>query len=359
MKKLVSLVLLGLVVSLVPISASAVIGNLVVEQIAQPVSVLAPEGAARLPFTRIRFKAVGGVVPIYGLEVEQTGSASTNVFAGVAYTCNNIQAGTTKVFGSGNRLMLGTDSALEIASGTTCDITVVGNMANDLDDEDGTSVSLSIVGVWTTSAISGFSWTDGATHVINSVYEIGTVAVTPSASNPPNNGQVEIGSASIFSSLKITAGSDEDQLLKSVTTKMTGTAIGYLKNVRLIVGSSSYPMTALPDGRYYVGGLNRTIGEDDFVVISVSAEVTGGVGFTVEFDIVEATDLELFGKTTGFGPTPTGSGAGFGGTPWFKGSVTQIVPKPEPPPPPPPLPPPTEAQKKARAMTAIRSLLLD
>ncbi|MDD2935081.1 MAG: hypothetical protein PHX25_01260 [Candidatus Pacebacteria bacterium] len=350
-KRIILLVLLGLFSF-----SSAMASTLVVEQITQPLSGVAPEGATRIPFSKVRFRAQNGKVALYGLYVEKTGTAG-QVFSGVALLRNGVQMGMTVTsFGADNRVMLMADSPFEIADGSSYDLTVVGNMHDDLSENHDETIGIAIVGVHTSATVQGFVRIDGTHRRVSAEYVIGTVEVTASVDNPPAGATVFPGETKIFSSVNLIASSVEDEILKSVIVKMTGTATKSDYNgVTLTVGTTSYPMTVLPDGRYYAGGINKTVTNIASTKVSVSANVIGGVGKTISFDIVESTDVELVGTVTGFGTTPIGSGSSFGSFPWFKGTTTNIVQAPQPPP---PLPPPTAKQRKAGAMTAIRSLLL-
>ena len=351
-KRIILLVLLGLFSV-----STAMASTLVVEQITQPLSGLAPEGAARIPFSKVRFRARDGKVAIYGVYVEKTGMAG-QVFSGIALLRNGVQMGTTVTnFGADNRVMLMVDSPFEITDGSSYDLTVVGNMRDDLSANHGETIGIAIVGIHTTATIEGFVLIDGTHRTVSSNYFIGTVNVTAGSDNPSAGSTAYPGETKIFSSVSLIASSVEDEVLKSVMVKASGNATKSDYNgVMLLVGGTNYPMTVLPDGRYYAGGINKTITNTAKTKVSISANVIGGVGKTIAFDIVESTDVELVGTITGFGTTPIGSGSMFDSFPWFKGTTTSIIQAPTPPP---PLPPPTAKQRKAAAMTAIRSLLQD
>lgn len=350
-KRIILLVLLGLFSF-----SSAMASTLVVEQIAQPLSGLAPEGATRIPFSKVRFRAQNGKVALYGLYVEKTGTAG-QVFSGVALLRNGVQMGTIVTsFGADNRTMLMADSPFEIADGSYYDLIVVGNMSDDLSSNDGQTIGIAIVGIWTTAAVQGFVRIEGTHRTVSSNYFIGTVEVTAGADNPSAGSVAYPGETKIFSSVNLIASSVEDEVLKSVMVKMSGTATESDYNgVTLMVGTTSYPMTVLPDGRYYAGGINKTVTNTTNTKVSVYANVIGGVGKTIAFDIVESTDVELVGVITGFGTTPIGSGPSFNSFPWFKGTTVNIVQAPQPPS---PSPPPTAKQRQVGVEVAQYYLLL-
>jgi hypothetical protein len=324
-------------------------GSLMVGAGAQPANAIAPESAARVPFTRFTLSNnSSAVVTVNGVTVQRTGFAANSAFAGVALVdSSNVQYGNSKTLNSNNQATIG--DTFTINPGETKTFTVVGNMDADLDQESGQIASFSVVAINSSATVGGSLPIMGASHTINSTLAIGGASAAISSYDPNSSGLTKsIGDTGVkFAGVRVTAGSVEADRLWTVRWNQSGSAgAGDLANVMTYVDGTSYPTTVSADGKYYTttfpGGLliDKGLSKD----IYVQADVVGSSvsGRTVEFDVYKGTDIFLTGETYGYGVTltnPNGltntaasGGSEFvgpaltPGTPFFSGSSITINP---------------------------------
>ena len=306
----------------------------------QPGASLAPQSAARVPFTKVRVTAGNdGDVTINSVVVERTGLGQNAVFAGVVLLDENgMQLGDAKTFNSNNQATIG--EAVTIKSGTSRILTVAGNMASDLSSYAGQVVSLTVKGINANGAtVSGSLPITGAGHTINASLSLGSVTTAVSSYDPNTSASKEIGTTDYkFAGINVTAGSAEKVRIWSIRWNQTG-SVGSsdLANVKTYVDGVAYATTLSADSKYYTtvfpGGIliDKGLAKD----IWVQADIIGSnaSGRTAIFDIYKTTDLYITGETYGYGITPpAGSGtasaddsAFTAGTPWFDGSTVTIT----------------------------------
>lgn len=282
---------------------------------AQPANAIAPESASRVPFTTFTITNNSGVVQtVSGVTVQRTGLGNDGAFAGVALVdASGIQLGIAKTLNSNHQATVGDN--FTINPGETKTITVVGNMNSDLNSYSGQILSLQVVAVNSTAAVSGVLPINGASHTVNSNLIIGTATAIVSSFDP-NSSSVNksIGDTGVkFAGIRITAGSAEQVRLWSVRWNQSGSAASTdLANVMTYVDGTAYPTTISSDGKYYTatfsGGIliDKGLSKD----IYVQGDVVGSSvsGRTVEFDIYKNTDVYMTGVTYGYGITVTPSG---------------------------------------------------
>lgn len=318
-------------------------GSMVVTAGAQPANSLAPESAARLPFTNFTVQAGSSDVTINSVTVARVGLASDAVFTGVVLLkSDGTQIGIAKTFNSNHQTNVG--EPYVVRAGTTEVFTIAGNMATVLDSYAGQVVALNVVAINTSATVTGSLPITGAMHTINMNLAIGSVTVNASSYDPVTaNTNLSIGTTGFrFSGLRISAGSAEDVTLKSIRWNQTGSAGSTdLANVVTFVNGTSYPTTISADGKYFT-----TVFATGIVIakgMSVDAYIQGDVvgsgasGRTVEFDIYKNTDLYLVGNTFGYGVTaPVGVGVvltalnhatviNTSSNPWFQGSNHSVT----------------------------------
>ncbi|MCH7529803.1 peptidoglycan-binding protein, partial [Patescibacteria group bacterium] len=141
----------------------------------QPAASLAPDSAARIPFTNFTVTAGSdGAVIMDSVLVRRTGLSANAVFSGIVLLDENgIQLGTSKTLNSLNEAKVG--EAVTIPAGTTRRFTIAGNMASDNSTRDGQVASLTVVGINTSAIVSGTLPITGASHTINASLVIGSV----------------------------------------------------------------------------------------------------------------------------------------------------------------------------------------
>ena len=319
----------------------------------QPGASLAPAGASRVPFTKIRLTAGNdGPVTVNSITVQRSGLAQDAAFAGVVLIDENgMQIGDAKTFNSNHQATVG--SAIVIPAGTSKVLTLAGNMAADETSYAGQVASLTVVSVNTDGAVvSGMLPITGVGQTINASLSIGTATTIVSSFDPNGSNSKEIGVTGYkFSGFRVTAGSAEKVRLWSVRWYQSGSAaMGDLANVQTYVDGAAYPTTVSSDGKYYStifpGGilLDKGLSKD----IYVQGDIVGSnaSGRTIQFDVYKNTDLYLTGETYGYGITPTasspvvaatathaatyfvtsdGTSSGSAGTPWFSSSKVTVT----------------------------------
>lgn len=297
----------------------------------QPMNALAPEGASRVPFTRITLTAGNdGDVVVNSVQVQRTGLGSDAAFAGVVLVdeATGMQVGIAKTFNSNHQAAVG--QAMTIPRGTSKTFLIAGNMQTTLDAYSGEAPSLSVVGVNTTATVSGTMPIVGATHVINSTLNVGTVSLDVSNAFASNaNATKEIGTtAHKFTGFRLTAGSAEDIRVRSIMFNQAGSVSSSdLANVAIVVGGTSYPAVLSADGRYYTATLGSgvVVAKGNQVEVYVQADVVGSnaSGRTIIFDVDKNTDIYSTGETYGYGVSPAAGSSNVPATRTTTGLTTE------------------------------------
>lgn len=313
-------------------------GALSVSAGSQPANSLAPQSAARIPFTTVVLTAGSSDVTVNSITVERSGLAQDAVFAGVVLLDNNgMQIGIAKTLNSNHQAMVG--EPFVVKAGTSKTVTVAGNMASSLSSYAGQVAGLNVVAVNTSASVSGSLPISGAQHTINASLTLGTASMAVSSYDPNGSQTKEIGTTNYkFSGVRVTAGSGEQTRLWSIRWNQTGSASSQdLANVKVYVDGTSYDTTVSADGKYYSasfsGGILIDKGMSKEVYIQGDIVGTGSAGRTVKFDIYKTTDIYVSGVTYGYGITPTAGTTGSAsdstsefttGTPFFDGSKVTV-----------------------------------
>lgn len=277
----------------------------------QPQNGLFGESFASRPFTKLQFSAAAdGDVTVKALLVERTGQGSDSAFSGViALDEDGLRLGPAKTFGSDHRLRL--TEKFVVKAGQSRTITLAGDSDSDQNDYNGQLVALSLVGVETegTVAVNASYPLTGATHTVNSTLAIGTVTLAKGSFDPGSGLTKEIGTTGyIFSGLRLTAGSNEDVLVKAIQWNQSGSAsTADVSNVKVVLDGTTYDTTVSSDGKYYTAkfgsgikiekGLNKEL--------YVKADVADGSARTIDFDLYRYADLQVLGLTYGYTLLPS------------------------------------------------------
>jgi len=282
----------------------------------QPAANLAPEGAARLPFTTVIFTAGNdGDVVVNGVNVERTGLAQDAVFAGVVLLDETgAQLGISKTFNSDHKLIVG--DPFTVKAGQSRTMTIAGNMYDDgaagtngLSNYAGQVAYLSVTGAVTSATVSGVLPITGAGNTINGTLSIGSATPTKGVTDPGSNQSKEVGvTGYTFSAIRLTAGSAEKIRVKSIRWNQSGSAaIGDLANIKTYVDGTSYDTVVSSDGKYFTSTLGSGIVVDKGanLEIAVKGDIVGGSARTIKFDVYKNTDVFVTGETYGYGITPT------------------------------------------------------
>lgn len=283
--------------------------GLSVSKATQPSDSLAPQSAARVPFTRVTFTAgADGDVTVNSIVVERGGLAADAAFAGVVLLDEGgVQLGVEKTFNSDHRATVG--DSFVVKAGTSRTLTIAGNMAADNSTRAGQVATLSLVGVNTSATVSGSLPVSGAAHTINASLSIGSVTMALGPRDPNSSQNKEIGTkAYTFSAVKVTAGSVEKVRIMSVRWNQSGSAAkSDLANVKTYIDATEYSTIVSSDGKYYTsnfGDKGVLIDKGNSVEIYVKGDIVGGSSRTVDFDLYRRTDLYVVGDLYGYGITP-------------------------------------------------------
>lgn len=313
--------------------------GLTISSAVQPLAGIAPQGASRVPFTKVTLTAGNdGDVTVNGFTIERGGPASDAIFSGVVVLDQNgIQIGIDKTFNSDHRLVVG--DPVIIPRGTSKTFTIAGNMNSSLATFAGQVAVLSVVDVNTTATVTGTRPITGAAQTVNASLTIGTAQATTSSFDPDSALTKEIGTTGIrFAGIRLQAGSAEKVRLWSIRWNQTGSVgSGDLANLVTVVDGTSYPMTVSSDGKYYTAvfgsGIVMDKGFSKDLYVQGDIVGSGASARTVQFDLYKATDVYLSGETFGYGINVT-AGESTGsvttssefttGTPFFSGSVTTV-----------------------------------
>jgi peptidoglycan hydrolase-like protein with peptidoglycan-binding domain len=112
----------------------------------QPANSLAPQSAARIPFTTVVITAGSSDVTVNSITVERTGLAVDAVFSGVVLLkSDGTQIGIAKTLNSNHQAMVG--EPWVVKAGTSQTVTVAGNMSSTLTNYAGQVVGLNVVAV--------------------------------------------------------------------------------------------------------------------------------------------------------------------------------------------------------------------
>ncbi len=304
----------------------------------QPANSLAPESAARVPFTTVTLSAGSADVTVNSITVERSGLAQDAVFSGVVLLkSDGTQIGIAKTLNSNHQAMVG--EPFVVRAGTSMTVTVAGNMNSELGNYAGQVAGLNVVAVNTSASVSGSLPIMGAMHTINASLTLGTAQMTESSFDPDSASNREIGTTAFkFAGVKVTAGSAEQTRLWSIRFNQVGSASSNdLANVKVYVDGTAYDTTVSADGKYYQanfsGGLLMDKGLSKDVYIQGDIVGTSAAGRTVQFDVYKNTDIYLSGVTYGYGITPTASNTSAAstasefttGTPFFSGSLITVT----------------------------------
>lgn len=308
--------------------------GLTVSAAAQPAAMLFPLSAARVPFTKINFTAgYDGAVTVNSLVVQRGGpSVDADVASVVLLDENGNQVGLSKTLNSAHQVTL--SEAFVVPAGQTRTMTLAANRpATDGDSSGAGAVfTLSLVAVNTSATVSGSLPIVGTAQTGNSGLTIGSITNARGSLDPSAQAggvSKNVGTTGYtFSSIKVTAGSTEDVLIKSIRwNQASSSASSDMANIVTVVDGVTYPTVVDSTGKYYTAnfGTGIKIEKGMFKEISIKGDIIGGSTRTIAFNIEKTTDLNVSGVTLGYGITPPTSGTGFSaGNIWYAGSTITI-----------------------------------
>lgn len=311
-------------------------GLTVTAAVDQPASALAPANAARVPFTKVVFTAsADGDVRVNNVVVERQGVGSDSGLADVVLLDDGyIQYGLSKTLNSVHQANL--NEPFVVKAGTSRVFYVAGDRAGT-----GTSVSGEIVKLGVVSVDAGTTKVNATFPIVgngmtmNTTLTIGSVTNQTGAYKTVATTTEDIGkTAFVFTSIRVTAGSQEKVFLQSIRWNQVGSiGQGDIANVKTTVEpvggtKTDYPAEVSADGKYYTsrfGGSGILLDKGQSAEVYIKGDIMGGSNRTIKFDLYRTSDLAVSGETYGFGITPPTSGTGFTSTnPWYFGSQITV-----------------------------------
>ena len=292
-----------------PVVVSPGTGLTVTASAVQPVSSLMPLLSTRVPYTNVDFTAGSdGDVTITSLVVERTGLAVDAVFSGVLLLDETgMQLGLAKTLNSVHQVTLTEDFVVK--AGQTRTMTIAGNAATAAGVRAGQVAYLSLVTVNTTATVSGALPITGSNQTVSETLTIGTVTIARGPLDPGASATAkEIGTTGYtFSSVKVTAGSQEKVRVHSIRWNQSGSAtVDDVANVKTYIDGVAYDTVISSSGKYYTASFNGGILIDKGFSkeISIKGDLVGGAARTIDFDVYKRTDIYLVGETYRYGINP-------------------------------------------------------
>ena len=279
-----------------------------------PAAGIAVENAARVGFTKVNFTATGGDVTIDSMTVERTGVAQDAAFADIILldvsnstsVAMSNQIGNEKSLSSDHKSVFGDD--ITVKNGTTKSILVAANMGATLNAGQTAYLGVVAVQVLGSATSSGSLPLTGNGQTFEGNVAIGTVTVANGGQNPAASTQ-NVGVVDyVVSSIKITAGGQEDIEISKIRFYQNGTAAdGDVKNLELMVDGSVVGTVAavVNKGADFVFTPPIVITKGNNKDFNLRLDLVDGSSRTVSFDVDKKTDIVAKGKTFGYFRVPT------------------------------------------------------
>ena len=269
---------------------------------AQPAPTLAVENALYVPFTNITLTAGSKDVEVKSVTITRTGFSKDKAFADAELMDEDGGVISTAYFRSNHHATF--IDSFTVPAGTSKTVTLAGDMASDLTNYAGQQAFLRLDAVEASSPVVGTLPVQGTGQWTNDTLVIGSASAVLSSEDPREARNVNIQDTGVrFAGVRVTAGSQEDVRLDSITWEQTGTIdASDIANVATVVDGTSYP--AEVDGRWYTssfpGGI--TIQKGNSLELVAKGDITtSGSNRTVKFDIHWPSDVYLYGLSYGYG----------------------------------------------------------
>ena len=267
------------------------------------------KSAARVPFTKVVFTAVGGQAVVDSITVQRVGiSADANFSSIVLLDQNGNQVGTTKTLGSTHQVVINND--LTIPAGQSVAYTLAGNMASSLNAAEVAALSLVSVVTKDSVPVNGSLPITGNSMTLNTSLSIGGITVTAGGLNPSASTQKVGTTAYTLSSIRLAASSPEDVQVSKIRWYQNGTAADTdVTNLKLMSAGAQVGSTiANPTDKYVTFDFSSapiTITKGTNKEFSLAGNIVNGSSRTVEFDIYDEIDVVAKGVTYGYFITPS------------------------------------------------------
>lgn len=284
-----------------------------------PAAASVPKGAADVYFTKVNFTAGAADATITGLKVTRSGLGIDANLSALKLFVDGVQRGTSQSLGSVHQATFSlTSNPIVVSAGTTKAVVLAADIAvATAFDQHILGIALA-TDITTTATISGTFPVNGSVmSLVNT--SIGSATIDGGPLNPgDSSGDVGIDPAAVafrFSQVRISAGSTEPIIVDQITAIKNGTAANTdVKNIELFndtTGTSLGTLTGLDaNSKAVFSNLNLTVAKGAYVELSIKADMAGGSGRTIGFDVHDGTSFAgmIKGGTFNFGITPTFTG---------------------------------------------------
>lgn len=300
----------------------------------QPAEQLAPNSAARIPFTKVNFTAsADGDVTVNSVTVERQGAGTDAALSEIVLLDEDgVQLGVGKTLNSNHQAIL--NEPFVVKAGTTRTMTIGASRPSS----DSSSVAGQIIRLAVVAVDAGATTVNGSLPIVgngmtmNASLTIGSVTNQTGTRKSVASTTEAIGTKDFtFTAIRVTAGSTEKVKINSIRWNQVGSAgVSDLANVKTYVETTeikSYDTVVSSDGKYYTAKFNPPVLLDKGAnaEIYIKGDIVGGANRTIKFDIYRTTDLDVSGETFGYGITPPTSGTGFTSTnPWYFASQVTV-----------------------------------
>lgn len=269
-----------------------------------PASGTAVMSAARYPMLKVNITAGSDADASVKLRIERSGLSVNADFASISFLDGAKQIGNTKTLNSNNECL---SDSIVVPAGTTKTITVAGNIK--VTATSAGTAKFSVTEVVSSATVTAALPIAGNDMTLSNAVTLGT-ATGVRGSYDPNSGAVdkEIGTtAYTFISYKLTASGEDQQVEYIRFTNQGSIAASDLDNVKLYINNEYYTDGIL-DGDYVDFDFSSnpvTIAKGAHKEFSLVADIIGGSGRSIDFDVDKTTDVAVKGLDFGYYLTPS------------------------------------------------------
>ena len=277
-----------------------------------PASGLVVAGAARVPFTKVKFSnGSSSDVTVDSLVVERMGLGQDAAFASL----DLLDGGTMLPLNRSSKSLSSLHTAsfnddFVVEANSTMYVYIAANMASSLADYAGEFPVLAVKSVvLAEGSLSGSLPIAGNAQTLNGTLTIGSATVAAGGNNPSASTK-EVGTTDfIIGSVRVTAGSAEDLTLDRLIFTNNGSSDPEdLTNVELVntnTGEVVETMESLSSDALDFNDLAVAIEKGKNVTFDLRADIVNGSGSSISYDIDKQADITVTGDTYGYMILPT------------------------------------------------------
>jgi len=268
----------------------------------QPSQSLAPSGAGGVPFTNFTLTAGDEDVIVHSVTVRGFGVGDVHALDSISLNDENGEDLSDAHFGTNSTAIF--KDEFVVPAHTSKVMSIVGNMVDDVSPYEGQAPQLGVMAIDASAQLSGALPVIGTAQTINSTLTIGSATAELGEFDPGTDINRYIGDRNVrFAGIRVTASSQEDLSLSSITWRQDGTADSSdVTNISTYVNGSAHPTKI--DGHDYTAAFSPAIvipkGTSVQVYLAGDITWTGGAR-TLKFDIDSSDGIALTGNTYGYG----------------------------------------------------------